>query len=43
MKLQRMERMSYDPRGVMATRKKEVRIQAFKHQEIAGVEERENA
>ena len=35
--------MNYDPRGVMTTRKKGVRIQAFKHQEIAGVAKRENA
>ena len=43
MKLQRTKRINYDPRGVMATRKKAVRIQAVKHQEIAGVAERENA
>ena len=43
MKLQRIEKMNYDPRGVMAARKKLVRIQAFKHQENAGMEERTNA
>ena len=42
MKLQRIEKMNYDPRGVMSTRKKEVRIQAFKHQKIVGMVEREN-
>lgn len=41
-KLQRIERMNYDLREVMDSRKKEVRIQAFKHQDIAGVAEREN-
>ena len=35
--------MNYDPRGIMDARKKAVRIQAFKHQEILGMEERENA
>ena len=43
MKLQRTEKMNYDPRGIMDGRKKEVRIQAFKHQEITGMVERENA
>ena len=43
MKLQRTKKMNYDPRGVIDARKKVVRIQAFKHQENAGMEERTNA
>ena len=43
MKLQRTNKINYHPRGVMAARKKVVGIQAFKHQEIAGMAERANA
>lgn len=32
MKLQRTERINYDPRGIMAARKKAIRYQSFKHQ-----------
>ena len=42
MKLQRAEKMNYDPKGVMDPRKKACMIQAFKHQEIAGMAKREN-
>lgn len=43
MKFQRIEKMNYDSRGIMAARKKEIKIQAFKHQEIAGMAKRANA
>jgi hypothetical protein len=43
MKLQRTKRINYDPRGIMAARKKAIRAQSFKHQEITGLADRENA
>ena len=43
MKLQGIERINYDPRGIMAARKKAIEDQDFKHQEIAGLAKRANA
>ena len=35
MKFQGTKKMNYDPKGIMDARKKGVKIQSFKHQEIA--------
>jgi hypothetical protein len=43
MKLQRTKKINYDPKGIMAERKKAIRAQAFIHQEVASFSERANS